>query len=176
MKKNIFSAKIIDPIIKHYLDKASTTPTNPGKLNTEHSKSTKHFKLPYQNASSFAQRKIKSLLKTYCINLQIRLAFSSCKVSNMFSIKHPIPILLRSIVVYKFSCAGCNSVYVGETCQHFSTRVHEYTAKDKISHICNHLASSNTCKRIISHKNSVTILDTANCSFQRKIKEVFHIN
>ena len=147
LKKNFFPAKIIDPIIKHYLDKASATPTNPGKLNNEPSKSIIHFKLSYLNASAFTQRKLKSLLKSYCTNLQIRLAFSSYKVSNMFSIKDPIPISLRSLVVYKFSCAGCNSVYVGETCRHFSTRVREHLARDKNSHIHKHLTSSKTCKK-----------------------------
>ena len=92
LKKNFFPAKIIDPIIQHYLDKASATPTNPGKLNNEPSKSIIHFKLPYLNASAFTLRKLKWLLKSYCTNLQIRLAFSSYKVSNMFSIKDPIPI------------------------------------------------------------------------------------
>ena len=176
LKKNFFPAKIIDPIIKHYLDKASATPTNPGKLNNEPSKSIIHFKLPYLNASAFTQRKLKSLLKSYCTNLQIRLAFSSYKVSNMFSIKDPIPISLRSLVVYKFSCAGCNSVYVGETCRHFSTRVREHLARDKNSHIHKHLTSSKTCKQTVSNESCFTILDTAKCSYELKIKEALHIN
>ena len=83
-----------------------------------------------------------------CTNLQIRLAFSSYKVSNMFSIKDPIPFSLRSLVVYKFSCAGCNSVYVGETCRHFSTRAREHLARDKNSHIYKHPNSSKTCKKL----------------------------
>ena len=35
---------------------------------------------------------------------------------------------LRSRVVYKFACAGCNACYVGKTVSHFSTRVKEHLA------------------------------------------------
>ena len=173
--KNFFPAGIIDPIIKHYLDKASAIPADPGKLNTGPSGSIIHFKLPYLNASAFAQGGLRSLLGGCCAGLRIGLAFSSCRVSNMFSIKDPIPISLRSLVVYKFSCAGCSSVYVGETCRHFSTRVREHLARDKNSHIYKHLTSSKTCKKTVSNESCFTILDTAKCSYELKIKEALHI-
>ena len=135
-----------------------------------------YFKLPYLNASAFSQRKIKSLLKSCCTNLQIGLAISSYNVSNMFSIKDLIPISLRSLVVYKFSCAGCNFVYVGETCRNFSTCAREHLAWDKNSHIYKHLISSKTCRNTDSNENCFTILDTAKCSYPLKIKEALHSN
>ena len=148
VKKNFFPAKINDPIIKHYLDKACTTPTNPGKLNNEAYKSIIHFKLPYLNTLAFTQRKIKLPLRRYCTDLQIRLAFFPYKVSNMFSITDPIPISLCSLVVYNFSCAGCNSVYVGKTCRCFSSRVCEHLARDNNSYIYKHLNCSTTCRKL----------------------------
>ena len=39
------------------------------------------------------------------------------------------------------TCAGCNSVYVGETCRHISTRVREHLCTDKNSHVYKHLQS-----------------------------------
>ena len=42
--------------------------------------------------------------------------FSSFKIGNLFGVKDPVPEGLRSRVVYKFICAGCNACYVGETC------------------------------------------------------------
>ena len=44
----------------------------------------------------------------------------------MFSVKDPVPVELRSNVVYKFTCATCNSCYVGETSRHLSTRIREH--------------------------------------------------
>ena len=40
--------------------------------------------------------------------------------SKHFLAKDPIP---GEIVVYKFTCAGCNSCYVGETRRHLTTRI-----------------------------------------------------
>ena len=57
----------------------------------------------------------------------------------MFGVKEPIPGGLRSSVVYKFACTGCNACYVSETSWHFSTRVREHLSSDrplKCSNIC----------------------------------------
>ena len=49
----------------------------------------------------------------------------------MLGVKDPIPGGLRSRVVYKFVCAGCNACYVSETTRHFSTRVREHLVSDR---------------------------------------------
>ena len=58
------------------------------------------------------------LAKTYCKNFNIKLAFSSFKVKNLISFKDYVPRSLRSFVVCKFTCAECNSVYIGKTSRH----------------------------------------------------------
>ena len=81
-----------------------------------------YFKLPYiGNFSAVTQKKICHFIKRYCNDLDIKLVFSSFKIGNMFGMKDPIPGGLRSRVVYKFACAGCNACYVAETAWHFST-------------------------------------------------------
>ena len=60
----------------------------------------------------------------------------------MFSVKDPMPVELRSNVVYKFTCASCNSCYVGETSRHLSTRIREYVNRDRTSHIYQYLQQS----------------------------------
>jgi len=57
----------------------------------------------------------------------------------MFSVKHPNSLDLRSRVVYKFTCAGCNACYIGETSRHLSTRVREHLSRDRKLHIFQHL-------------------------------------
>ena len=98
--------------------------------------------------------------------------FNSFKIKNHFSYKDQIPNDLKSLLVYRFTCAGCNPSYIGEICRHFKTRIGENIKK---YHIFEHLHSTATC---FDSYNSVcfTIIDKANCKFNLKIKEGLHIN
>ena len=86
---------------------------------------------------------------TFCyhilINLNFNLVFTSFKIKNYFSYKHPIPDDLESLLVYKFTCASCSSGYIGETCCHLKTRIKEHIIKDKKPHIFKHLHSATAC-------------------------------
>ena len=87
--------------------------------------STHYYKLPFVGPfSSVAQRRIKRLTQSFCKNLDIKLVFAPYKIKSLFSVRDVIPKKLRSRVVYKFYCAGCNAgyVYVGETNRHLATR------------------------------------------------------
>ena len=90
------------------------------------------------------------------------------------NVKNFMPQSLRSSVIYKFSCAECNFVYVGETSQHLSTRVREHLCSDKSSHIFKYLKSSDKSRRSFGD-NSLTVLDTASTYNQLKIIESLHI-
>ena len=92
----------------------------------------------------------------------------------MFSVKDTIPSGLRSRVVYKFTCAGCNTRYIGETIRHFSTRINEHLCSDKSSHIYKHIVSSPNCKNVAS-PDCFVILDSAVSDYQLKIKEALFI-
>ena len=106
--------------------------------------------------------------------MDIKLVFSSLKIGNLFGLKDPIPGGLRSRVVYKFACVGCNASYVGETTRHFSTRVREHLVSDRASHIFKHLKNSEHCCALCS-VDCFHILDHAPTTFQLKTKEAFHI-
>ena len=92
----------------------------------------------------------------------------------MFSVKDSVPQGLRSRVVYKFSCAGCNASYIGETTRHLCTRIREHLLSDKSSHVYRHLQSSRACHDSCATE-CFTILDSAASKFQIKIKEALHI-
>ena len=109
-------------------------------------------------------------MKRYCNDLDIKLVFSSFKIGNLFGVKDPVPDGLRSRVVYKFVCAGCNAWYVGETCRHFSTSVREHLVSDRASHIFKHLKGFAHCRALCSADNV-----HASTGFQPKIKEAIHI-
>ena len=119
-------------------------------------------------------KKVIKLLKRYCkADLDVKLVFSTFKLRNMFSVKDSVPQSLRSRV-YKFSCAGCNASYIGETTHHICARVHEQLLSDKSSHVYRHLQSSRACHDSCTAE-CFTILDSAVSKFQIKIKEAMHI-
>ena len=124
---------------------------------------------------------ISKLLKRCCNNRDVKLAFSSFKIRNMFNVKDPVPVELRSNVVYKFTCASCNSRYVGETSRHLATRIREHLNsggplnRDRTSHIFQHLHRSQACRNSCSSE-CFKVIDQATTKFQVKIKEALHIS
>ena len=86
--------------------------------------------------------------------------------------KDPVPDGLRSRVIYKFVCAGCDACYAGELCRHFSTRVREHLVR--VSHTFKHPQDSAHCRALCS-ANSFHVLDHASTGFPLKMKEAIHI-
>ena len=137
LKRNSFPQYFLDKIIKTYYDKnpfmssdASTqepATTNVGNI--------RYFQLPYIGYySKVTQKRLAILIKRYCVPCQIKLIFLPYKIKNLFSFKDSIPFVKYG-VVYQFTCAACNSRYIGETMRHISTRMKEHISTDKNSHI-----------------------------------------
>ena len=59
-------------------------------------------------------------------------------------------------VVYKLICAGCNACYVGETVQHFSTRMKEHLTSARASHIFSDSEASKLVEALIDEIFAVT--------------------
>ena len=93
----------------------------------------------------------------------------------MFSVKDPVPVEFRSNVVYKFTCASCNSCNVRETSRQLSTRIREHLNRDRTSHIFQHLQQSKACRNSCSAE-CFDIIDRATTKFQVKKKEALHIS
>ena len=120
------------------------------------------------------KKKIRHFIKRYCNDLDIKLVLSSFQIGFLFGVENPVADGLRSRVVYKFVCAGCNACYVGETCRHFSTRVRKHLVIDRASHIFRHLKDSPHCRALCSADN-FHVLDHASTGFQLKRKEAIPI-
>ena len=144
-RKNQYPEYLINRVVKAYLDNSGNSAPSNGNNNL-------YFKLQYLPLSNFAQRKVCTLFKRYCNNLNIKLAVSSFKFKNLVKMKDSVSRSLRSCAVYKFTRAECNSVYVGEMCRHIPSRIHEHLFTHKNSHTCRHLQGSNACR------------DSCNCS------------
>ena len=117
----------------------------------------------------------QNFAKNFVKKFNIQLVFNSFKIKSYFLYKDLIPDDLKSLLVYKFTCASCSSRYIGETCRHFKTRIEEHIKKDNKSHIFKHLHSTATC---FDSYNSLSfkIIDKANSKFDLKIKEVLSTN
>ena len=92
---------------------------NPASVQTVplSSHETRLYVLP--ELPKIAQIEFRQLLKSYCkADLDIKLAFSTFKVRNVFSSNDSVPYSFRSRVVYQFTCAGCNACYIGDTTRH----------------------------------------------------------
>ena len=71
---------------------------------------------------SFASR-----LKKLC---DIQIIFKTRKLRTcLLSLKSPFDKNLKSHVVYKVTCNGCSSIYVGQTSRHVTTRISEHQMK-----------------------------------------------
>ena len=104
----------------------------------------------------------------------MKLVFSSFTIKTLVDVKDSVPKTLHSDVVYKFTCAGCDSVYVGETRQHLSSQVREHLHTDKNSNIFKHLRGSDKCRESCTDK-CFTVIDTASTYHHLNIKEALHI-
>ena len=170
LKRNCYPDHLLQKVKKIYLD-AKSIQLEPNVETTE--RKVIYFKLPYLGQQSIALKsKIKKLCKKFCENTDVQLAFQAFKLSNFFSKKDKLP--LRSHVVYKFNCSGCNSCYVGYTTRHFQTRVNEHFFTDKNSHVFKHLRENANCLRN-AEVSDFSIVDRASTEYELKIKESMHI-
>ena len=173
LSKNQYPSNVVDSEVKEYLHKV-INPKDTDEQKTE--PITRFFKLPFIGSySTLVKKKISSLAKKYCKEINVKIVFTSKKVGSFFSPKDCLPNELKSFVVYKFQCASCEASYVGETYRHISTRIHEHLRTDKKSHVYKHIHSSPVCKETAS-ADCFSILDTASTIYQLKVKEGLHIS
>ena len=171
LNKNLYPTTLVDKEIKVFLDKKFINK----QIVSESDDNSLYYKLTYiGELSIYAKRKILQISKKFCKKTRIKLVFTPTKLGDCFSNKDPLPKDLKSFVVYKFICAGCNTCYVGETKRHLKTRISEHLGNDKNSHILKHLQENASCKQVCN-KDCFTIIDNATSSFRLKIKEAIHI-
>ena len=124
--------------------------------------------------SNSTKTKIYELCKTFCKNTNVKIVFSPFKLQDLFSSKDCLPVALKSFVMYKFTCAVCQSCYIGETKCLLPTRIKEHQQTDTKSHILQHLNENPNCRDLCDNSWFI-IIDHASSSFRLKLKEALHI-
>ena len=171
-KKNSYPLSFVDKRVKFFLENKINEKSDTVNATND---VVKYYKLPYiGHISTDVKRKINSFCKFYCKRLSIKIILTPFKVADMFNVKDPIPKSLKSFVVYKFVCPGCNACCIGEITRHLTTRIKEHLETDKMSHIFAHLVNNETCKAL-STENCFEIIDSAATPFRLKLKEAMHI-
>ena len=137
---------------------------------------TRHFKLPYIGEfSATVAKRLHGIVQKYCkSDLKFKIAFSTAKIGSYFNTKDRLFQDILPKIVYSFSCAGCNSCYIGETHRIFKKRVLEHLETDETSVVFKHLLANSECKRLCG-VDCFSILDRATNKVGLKIKEAFHI-
>ena len=172
MLENLYPSNLIDQQIKQYLHAQCTDKKHKEPRNSTY---VSYYKLPYiGNLSTEIKQKVVKYCKYYCKSTNIKIAFSPFKVGNLFSVKGSVPKYLRSVVVYRFTCPGCNASYIGETTRHLTTRIKEHLETDSKSHIFKHLYTNRKCKELCNAK-CYEIIDSATSSYRLKLKEAMYI-
>ena len=137
---------------------------------------TIYHKLPYiGDISVRIKKKIDELCKRFCKKVNINIVLIPFKIGSLFSSKDRLPNTQRSFVVYKFTCAGCQCCYIGETRRHLATRINEHLVTAKKSHIMKHLLENKTCKNLCD-EGCFQAFDYVSSPFRLKVKEALNIN
>ena len=124
LSKNSYPRDLIDKCIKESLDKILTLK----RVVSEVPKRDLIIALPYLGKLSLQRRtRINRIMKNKLAHCNVQFAFQTkCKISNFFTFKDKVPLVLRSGIVYKFECGSYNSTYYGKTKRHFKVRMCEH--------------------------------------------------
>ena len=84
--------------------------------------------LPFLGKQSFEIRKrLSKIVATHYPQCKLNVIFNSNnRLRNFFSFKDKLPIRCRSHILYRYTCDGCNAIYIGKTRRHYLVRVFEH--------------------------------------------------
>ena len=118
--KNSYPRDFVDKCTKEFLDRVLTRKVVVSTV----PKKDLMIVVPYLGKLSLQIRtRINRVMRNKLPHCNLRIVFQTkCKLINFFTFKDKIPVFLRSGIVYKFKCGGCNATYYGKTKRHFKIR------------------------------------------------------
>ena len=82
----------------------------------------------YGHASIKFKNTIIPVIQSQLPYLKVRMAFRSSRtIGSFFRIKDSMPKLLRSLVIYKYTCEICQDFYIGKTSRWLGERISEHS-------------------------------------------------
>ena len=166
---NAFPKKFFDLLLHRFITDRQNPLTQSRHTDHNHSK---FIVIPYYGYCSLVlARHLKSFVTQQQLNLQF--AFSTSKVASLFRLKDPVPLHLRSKVVYQFSCSrDVSTTYVGRTKRHLATRMREHRTQPSV--VRTHLDVCPDC--VANFDTCFKVLESAQTEFQLSLKEAIAIH
>ena len=122
--KNSFPLFFIDKCVKKSLDKLFIKRKKIKDSSTKNEITITEF---LGKISLQVKRQLIEIFRTCNKDIKLNVVFkSSVRMSNAFRFKDQIPKCLNSMLLYKFTCNTCNSVYIGKTKRHYLVRQFEH--------------------------------------------------
>ena len=153
-RKNQYPQHFFDRCVKIFLNR-KLNPDTSVKIEKQKLVISLPFVGKYSNdlkkkLSALASKHLKS-------DFKISVVWSSGRtLRSFFSFKDRLPLHLRSLILYRFKCDGCNSIYIGKTKRHFLVRA------------CEHLGLSIRTGKVFTYNpgnnNNTTVLEHINKS------------
>ncbi len=122
--KNSYPTHFIDKCVKVFLDKLFVPkvnkPTDPRKELS--------ICLPFLGKHSLELKsRISRFANKYFPTCRIKVIFKcSNRLRNFLVFKDKIPLNVRSHLLYRYTCDGCNAIYIGKTRRHYLVRTFEH--------------------------------------------------
>ena len=126
LERNQYPPEFYDGIISATVEKiimnSKTAQTT--TAGNEQAESEQLYLLAIQYRGRDADNLVRRLSK---LQISVKTVLTLRKMKTvMSSLKPPVPTILRSRVVYKITCPGCESSYVGQTVRHLKARLAEH--------------------------------------------------
>ena len=124
MIKNNFPSSFVDRCIKLFFDRLFAEK----RVVLTVPKRVISISLPFMGTDSLKIRsQLNQIVKTYFPACKLQVLFNSnSRLGSFFRFKDKMPLNARSLILYKFSCSGCNSAYLGKRKRHFLVRMSEH--------------------------------------------------
>ena len=139
--KNKYPLNFIDNCVRIFLKNIFITSSR-----KEDIASKKEFTiiLPFLGKqSNIIKTKLNKLFSELYPTARLKIIWTcGIKIGSYFKFKDVIPTHIRSLVVYKFTCSGCNTTYIGKTKRHYKIRM------------CEHLGISHRTGRNLKYNSS----------------------
>lgn len=138
---NGFPKQVCNSIIHHVLENKVKPKPREEAINLTNI----WLKLPYHgNECETLLRNLEKKLRRSVKageRIRMKVTFSTNKVSFFTNMKDRTPFLMKSGVVYNFTCPGCNGSYIGKTDRNLHERCLEHATPNRNSAIQDHLKS-----------------------------------
>jgi len=143
--RNAYPSWVLDRIVKCSLNKFIQPNLKYGP-----NKERVYIGLPFLGRlTDQMRRSIKQINKQLIPHKDIIVYFKPGKrISNFFHVKDSTPFELRSHVIYKYTCARCQSSYIGQTARHLRHRIAEHAGT---SHLTGKIMKSQSHSNIREH-------------------------